>query len=171
MHLVIVKYGTDAERKRIEYILDRWKNRAEVKRPEGIVALVGDQGIGELAEELYSRVERDQVILYKLQETQIDVAESKRSITVRLNEKRETAERLLDFIMAKLKATLRPGLLSGSGEKTYEVYTKKGKAEIRLRLHDDKSGVRLELYITGYGDAVELMHRKLSEEIKFLGGK
>lgn len=170
MYLITAKYTSDSERKRIEYILEKWKERMKIVKPEGIVAIVNDGDIKELITELYSRTERDNVALYRINEAHIDVAEAEKEIRLKLNENRETAEKLLDFIMARQKAILKLQL-SEPRQKIYEVVTKKGKAEISMILRGGNAGVDVVLRISGYGDAVSFLHDKLAEELKLLEGR
>lgn len=170
MYLITAKYTSDSERKRIEYILEKWKDRMKIARPEGMVAIVNDGDIKELLVELYSRTERDNVALYRIEEAHIDVAEREREIKLKLDENRETSEKLLDFIMARQKAILKLEL-SEPRQKIYEVYTKKGKAEISMSLRGGNAGVDVVFKISGYGEAVAFVHDKLAEELKLLEGR
>ena len=170
MYLITAKYTSDSERKRIEYALEKWKDRMKIVKPEGIVAIVNDGDIKELITELLSRTERDNVALYRIEEAHIDVAEGEKEIRLKLNENRETAEKLFDFIMARQKAILKLEL-SEPRQKIYEVVTRKGKAEISMSLRGGVAGVDVAFRITGYGEAVAFIHDKLAEELKLLEGR
>jgi hypothetical protein len=170
MYLITAKYTSDSERKRIEYALDKWRDRMKIVKPEGMVAIVNDGDIKELIVELYSRTEKDNVALYHIEEAHVDVAEGEKEIKLKLNENRETAEKLLDFIMARQKAILKLQL-SEPRRKIYEVVTKKGKAEIAMSLHGGSAGIDVALKISGYGEAVDFLHGKLAEELKLLEGR
>jgi hypothetical protein len=170
MYLITAKYTSDSERKRIEYALEKWKDRMKITKPEGMVAIVNDGDIKELIVELYSRTERDNVALYHIEEAHVDVAEGAKEIKLKLDENRETAEKLLDFIMARQKAILKLEL-SEPRRKIYEVFTKKGKAEISISLRGGNAGVDIVLRISGYGETVAFLHDKLAEELKLLEGR
>ncbi len=170
MYLITAKYTSDSERKRIEYILEKWKDRMKIVKPEGIAAIVSGGDIKELLVELYSRTERDNVALYRIEETYLDVAEGEKEIKLKLNENRETAEKLLDFIMARQKAILKMQLTEPR-QKIYEVYTKKGKAEISMSLRGGNAGVDVVFKISGYGEAVDFLHGRLAEELRLLEGR
>jgi hypothetical protein len=170
MYLITAKYTSDSERKRIEYALEKWKDRMKIVKPEGMVAIVNDGDIRELITELYSRTERNNVALYHIEKAQIDVAEAEKEIRLKLNESRETAEKLLDYIMARQKAILKLEL-SEPRQKIYEVYTKKGKAEISMSLRGGNAGVDIVLRISGYGETVDFLHGRLAEELKLLEGR
>jgi len=167
MYLVTAKYTTDAERKRIEYAFGKWNGKLGIAKPEGLVAIVDSDDIEGLVEELYSRSPRENIELYRIEKVHLDVAEVEREMKLRLREKRETVERLVDFIMARQKAVLKLELREPP-QKVYEVYTRKGKAEIVVSLQESGGGVSLGLRISGYGEAVELIHRRLEEQLRLL---
>ena len=169
MYLITAKYTSDSERKRIEYILEKWRNKMNITKPEGVTAIVAEGNIDELILDLYSRTEKDNVALYSIKKVELDVAQVEKILRLKLSEKRETVEKLLDFIMARQKAILKLEL-SEPREKVYEVYTKKGKAEISMGLRGDEAAVDLQLRVSGYGEAVDLLYRKLAEELKLLEG-
>jgi hypothetical protein len=170
MYLITAKYTSDSERKRIEYALEKWRDRMKITKPEGLVAIVDDGEIDELVVELYSRTEKDNVSIYRIQEAHFDVAEAEKEIRIRLNENRETAEKLLDFIMARQKAVLK-SRMAGAKRKIYEVITRKGKAEISLSIIPDQDGIDAVCRISGYGETVDFLYGKLVEEFKLLEGR
>lgn len=170
MYLITAKYASDPERKRIEYILDKWRSKVNITRPEGITVIVDADEIGDLILELYSRTEKkDNIAFYNMERAEMDVERGERKIRLKLREKKETVEKLLSFIMARQRAILKMELAEPS-EKRYEVYSKKGRAEISIGLHESETGVDLSVRISGYGEAVNLLYRKLSDELKLLEG-
>ena len=171
MYLITAKYSSDPERKRIEYILDKWRSKMNITRPEGITVIVDAEDIDDLILELYSRTEKkDNIAFYNLERVEMDVERDEKKIRIKLREKRETVEKLLGFIMARQRAILKLELAEPS-EKIYEVNSKKGKAEISIGLHKSETGVDLSVRISGYGEAVDLLYRKLSDELKLLEGE
>ena len=40
MYMLIVRYESDAERKRLDYAIERWENKIKVEKPKGAVILV-----------------------------------------------------------------------------------------------------------------------------------
>ena len=167
MYLITAKYRDDSERKRIEYALEKWKRSMNITKPEGIIAIVAGDDVNELIVELLSRTQKDNVALYRIEKVHLDVAEEEKEIKLKLNEKIETAEKLLDFIMARQKAILK-FQLAEPHQKIYEVLTRKGKAEISISLHGGTNGIDVVLKISGYGEAVDFLHGKLAEELKLL---
>jgi hypothetical protein len=170
MHLIIAKYENDAERKRIEYILDKWKESLRVTKPDGIMAIIEGEGLEELLEDLYSRTSRSNVSLYRLEKEAVQIEKGESEIKLKINEKKETVEKLIGFVIAKQKGVLKREIKEPF-ERVYEVATKKGRAEISVSLRDEGQSVALRLKITGYGEVVEFLNTKLSEELSYLGGK
>ena len=170
VYLITVKYDSDSERKRVEYVFDKWRDRMGIGKPEGIIAIVEKDSIEELVTDLYSRIDRSSVSLFRVEEASLALDEEERELSVRLTEKKETAEKLIGFIMARQRAVLKFERTE-PWERIYEAITKKGRAEISIGLRDDESGVVLHLRTTGYGDAVELLFQRLSEELRVLEGR
>lgn len=167
MYLITAKYFSDPERKRIEYALEKWKEQLQISRPEGIVVLADGEDIEGLALELFSKVDRKNVSLYRVEKVELDVAKGEKEIRTKVKEKADSLEKLLSFIMARQKAILKMELAKPR-QKIYEVVTKKGKAEVTIALLESESGTNLRVRISGYGEVVDLLHRKLADELSLL---
>ena len=167
MYLITAKYSSDSERKRIEYALEKWRERLQISRPEGIVVLADGKDIDDLALELFSKVDKKNVSLYRVEKMELDVARGEKEIRAKVKEKVASLERLLSFIMARQKAILKMELAEPR-QRIYEVITKKGKAEVTVALLESESGTNLRVRISGYGEVVDLLHRKLTDELSLL---
>ena len=167
MHLIIAKYSDDPERKRIEYILDKWKEQLRITKPEGIVSIVDGEELEELVADLYSRTSRGNITVYRLEEESVDIKKGEGEIRLKVSEKRETLEKLVGFVMAKQKAILKRETKEPF-ERIYEVTTKKGKAEVSIALRDEGPTTNMRVRITGYGDVVDLLKSRLSDELSYL---
>ncbi len=171
MYLVIAKYDDDAGRKRIEYILEKWKDKLNITKPDGIAAILhvegNDEQVQEFVKELLSRTSQGSISTYSLAETTLDVSEREEKIELVLNGKKDAIEKSIGDIMARQRAVLKLEM-RGTGEKMYEIYSKKGKAEIWVSLHERGTGVALSVRISGYSEAVSLLRRRLSDEFKLL---
>lgn len=167
MYLITAKYTSDSERKRIEYAFEKWREQLQISRPEGIVVFANGEEVDELTLELYSRVDKKNVSLYRIEKVELDVTRGEREIKIKVKEGIASLERLLSFIMARQKAILKMELAEPR-QKIYEVVTKKGKAEVAVSLMESESGTNLRVRITGYGEVVDLLHRKLSDELSLL---
>jgi len=168
MNLITAKYSDDPERKRIEYVLEKWRGKLGITRPQGIIAIIAGDEIGELVEELYSRTSRDNVSIYRVEKTTVDIEKGKQEIRLKLDEKKETVAKLVGFLMAKQKAILKRET-TDPFERTYGLTTKKGKAEISVTLKEETGDrIDLRMRITGYGEVVDFLYNKLSDELDYL---
>jgi hypothetical protein len=166
MHLIIAKYDSDAERKRIEYVLDKWKETLRITKPEGIISIVEGEELESLLEDLYSRTTKRNVTLYKVEKQTVDLESTEGEIKIKFNDKKETIEKLVSFIMARQKAVLKRETKEPF-ERVYEVITKKGRAEISLLLVGEGQAFNLLLRITGYGEVVQFVKSRLEEEFRY----
>lgn len=167
MYLITAKYTSDSERKRIEYALEKWRDRINIAKPEGLVAIVDDTEIQELVTDLYSRTNPRGIEIYRLQKTDFDIAEVEQQTTVVTKENQETAGKLMEFIMARQKAVLKTRY-PGTNRNVYEVISRKGKAECAVEIIKSGVGSKIIVTTTGYGDTVDFLHARISEEIKLL---
>jgi hypothetical protein len=170
-YLIIAKYSTEPERKRIEYAFDKWKAKLDVTKPTGILAIAEgrEDEIKDMLEDLFSRVSKESVSIYRMEKTSVDIKKDRRELKVQLDERREIVEKFIGFMMAKQKAVLKYESKEPF-ERAYELYTKKGKCEIRIRLREMDGKIDLSLGISGYGDVVRLLHDRLGEELNYFKG-
>lgn len=166
MYLIIVKYFDEPERKRIEYAIERWGQVMKLGRPDGVPIIIEDESekVKELLDDLYARTSKDKVKVYNLSEASFEVEETGKHITVELDGDLETVEKFIGIIIAKQNATFKDEILS---RKLYEVYTKKGRAEILTHLKAENEKVIVDILIKGYGEAPELVYNKINNELKY----
>ncbi|WP_144368018.1 hypothetical protein [Palaeococcus pacificus] len=170
-HLFIISYGNDAERKRIEYLLEKWSERAEISKLRGITFIIDTENVSEFAEELLSKLDppsSDKVEVYhvKKEDLKSKVAPNKVELEYITNENPQIVRKLLRYILSKCNAYY---VSSDDLSMTYGAYTKKGRVEIRIEI-DEKSTNETQIVISlvGYGEVVEYMAKKLREELSLL---
>ncbi|HID43090.1 MAG TPA: hypothetical protein EYP30_04815, partial [Archaeoglobaceae archaeon] len=58
-YLLILSYESDAERKRIDYAIERWRTKLRVNKPKGAVVILdgGEEELNRFIEDLFSRIE------------------------------------------------------------------------------------------------------------------
>ena len=166
MYLILVKYSDEAERKRIEYAVERWGKEMSLGRPDGISIIVDEETekAMQFLDDLYSRTSRDKVKIYKLNETSFELEEKEEHLKAELEGSLETVEKFIGFILTKLSAFFLREIPSG---KLYQVSTKKGKAEISTHLVAGDKKVTVNIRISGYGDAPGLISNKINNELKY----
>lgn len=168
MYLIVAQYSDDAQRKRIEYTFERWKDRARIFKPNGITVMVdGADNMDELWEDLLSRATRENAHLYELKECKEGVERREREIQADVHGDQATAERLLNFVMAKHKGYLERESRQPPA-KVYHIHTRKGTAEVSAVLKEESGRTNIRVKIGGYGEVVDFLHGKLSDEIKYL---
>jgi hypothetical protein len=64
MYLVIIDYGDDVERKRVDYVIEKWKDRG-FEKAKGIVVRTDENDIGGFIDELYSKISAGRIEVYK----------------------------------------------------------------------------------------------------------
>ena len=168
-YLLIVDYESDAERKRIDYAIERWGDRAEIFKPKGTAMIFRGAKIDEFLEDLYSRLEGDRrkVGVYRMEEYHPEVEEKTIRLRYECKEEVEVLEKFLSYLMSKVNAgyDYRTG-----NTKKYFVTTKKGQASIEITLKNNET-TDLLITVLGYGDVVEFLARRIGEEMNvFLGG-
>jgi hypothetical protein len=166
VHLIIAKYSDEAERKRIEYAMERWGQVMKLGRPEGVPIIIEDESekVKELLDDLYARTSKDKIKIYALSQASFDVKKTEKEIKAALEGGMETVEKFIGFILAKQKALFMREIPFG---KLYEVYTKKGRAEVAIGLKEEKGKVVVAIRITGFGDAADLIYDKINSELKY----
>jgi hypothetical protein len=175
MYLFIIKCGDEAERKRMEYIVEKWEGKLNITKPDGLVILAdGDansSGFKEFTQQLLSRssqISSENFTMYQIEMMNIDIEKQKKEINLELHEKRDTIEKLLNFVMARQKALVTQ-VSTDPYIKYYEVTTKKGKAEIRVLLVEKVGSVNLRIDISGYGEVVDMIYSRIKDEMDYFG--
>lgn len=167
-YLIVVGYEHDAERKRVENVFERWKGKVRVKKPRGLTFVLEDvrgEDVERLLEDLLSRTDREEVHVFRLRELPLKIERCRRTISVEILGDRESTLRLVNFLLARYKGVLKVDLPS---ERVYDVRTRKGKAEIRVKFKNSNTTMKLLFEISGYGEVVDYLFSKLSEEVEFL---
>ena len=104
IRVIVVETADDAERKRVEYVLEKWRRNAS--RLKGIV--IRFEGSPEaFLKELSQKLTTGSVKVFKAFEEEVEVEREKRSAHFVIERGREEAEKLLSFLLAKMGASLR----------------------------------------------------------------
>jgi len=167
--LLILNYRSDAERKRIDYAIERWGGKAEIRKPRGAIILFKGSNIDEFTEDLYSRldIEEDRVEIYKIERYSPEIEKQVRKLSYESEEDLGVIEKFITYIMNKINASYE---YSTDMAKCYTAYTKKGQATIEILLKRNEL-TRAVISVSGYGDAVDFVAGRIDDEMKvFLGG-
>ncbi|ASJ03488.1 hypothetical protein A3L09_09555 [Thermococcus profundus] len=168
-YIIFVGYETDAERKRIDYLLDKWSGKAVIKKPRGTVIYIETKNPTEFLEELFSKLEGnvdEKVEVYKAEPLREGVEARKKRLDYTLPEEKRIVERFVGYLLSKLNASLTS---SDAVARIYNVYTRKGRATIKVIISGNgKSHVTFE--IEGFGEAVDFLADRIDEELKIFAG-
>ena len=173
MFLLILDYESDAERKRIDYAIERWQKKLKISKPKGTIIVIDgkQERIDEFVEDLCSRLEKSEkkVTVHKITDYEPEIEKNVEKIFYQTKEKREFLEKFIDYLMAKISASFEYNTKIG---KVYKLYTKKGQANLEIILRNGSEGTNLTIAIDGYGNVVDFIKNKIDNEINtFLGGK
>ena len=170
-HLLILDYRTDAERKRIDYTIEKWAGRrgVSVAKPKGVVVLFEGEMLAEFVEDVYSRLDTgaDPPKIYTLEAQSADVAKQTRQLAFATDRSAPAVEDFLNYLLAKQNAVLE---YSDRAGRSYTARTRKGQVRIRVSIVKEKT-VRCLVTVEGYGGAVDLVAGRIGDEMNvFLGG-
>lgn len=150
-YLFVVEYDSDAERKRIEYLFNNWDD-GNITSPEGIVRFAGNVEHDALYKQLVAKVPEDQVDSFRIDAIQADLDPETVTIEEQINAPRDAVESFLKYMLSKKNAVLQ-----SASHNEYEVYTKKGRAEINYRLSEDDGATTVSMQVSGYPPAPEFL--------------
>ncbi len=168
MYLLIVRYGDDAERKRLEYILERFRERIRAVKPSGAVWIIdgSPRDVEVFMEELLARVPRDRVELYKLEEPDLRVEERKSRIEVETGMSEGEALGAVGLVIARLRGAL---LSEIGGVREYVLRPRGGYARVRVKVLPRSEGSVVRIDVSGYGSGFYRIINNLLDELSLLG--
>lgn len=171
-HLLILDYRSDAERKRIDYTIEKWsiKPGLTVEKPKGVVVLFEGENLDEFVEDVYSRIEAASgpPKIYSLEESRPAIAKKVRSLDFITTRSQETLENFINYLLAKQSAAFE---YSDGKRKIYGARTRKGHVEIVVTIDAGKN-VRCLISVEGYGDVVDFVAGRIQDEMNvFLGDR
>lgn len=170
-HLLILEYQTDAERKRIDYTIEKWsgKDNISVAKPKGVVVLFDGEGLEDFVEDVYSRIDTgsNPPRIFTLEENTPRITTKVRNLDYSSVKSADVLENFLNYLLAKQSAAFD---YSEGDQKVYSVRTRKGQVRIAVLLEKQKN-VRCQISIEGYGEVVDFVAGRIDDELKvFLGG-
>jgi hypothetical protein len=143
-YLYTVEYTEEAERKRVEYLFNNWDD-GQIESPQGLVRIAEAVDHDELYQQLVSKVPADQISVHRLEAAATDIESETVTIEQKISASPDAVETFLEYILSKKKAVLQ-----SPSHNEYEIYTKKGRAELSYELTEIDTGlVEARLRITG----------------------
>lgn len=168
MHLIIAEPGDDAERKRVDYQVEKHGTQLGLVRANANWLLTESDDIASVAQELAAKLGASKVRVYRLVPVDVDVETTERIIEREFPASRSTVESaILGFIMVKRKGVLRP--LPGVKHRIYDVSTNKGKAEIRVLVTGGARTSHIRLEIEGPRATVDHIVGTIEKDLELFG--
>jgi mRNA-degrading endonuclease RelE of RelBE toxin-antitoxin system len=170
-HLLILDYKTDAERKRIDYTIEKWSAKANiaVTKPKGVVVLFEGEDLEVFVEDVYSRMESgaSPPKIYSLEESSPTVTKKIKRLSFSTTRNADTLENFVNYLLAKQSAAFE---FADGKRKIYAARTRKGHVQIVVTIESGKN-VRCLIVVEGYGDVVDFVAGRIEDEMNvFLGG-
>jgi len=171
MYLLIVEYETDAERKRIDYTIEKWQKDLKIKKPKGtiIVAEGNKEIVNKFMEDLCARLERSEkkIEAYKIEIYNPKIEKNVKRLIYETKEDKKYVKKFMDYLMTKLSASYQYKSQIG---KVYKAYTKKGQANMEVSIKNKNDTTNITITLEGYGDVVDFLANKIDVEMQtFLG--
>jgi hypothetical protein len=158
-HLFRVDYEKEAERKRVEYLFNNWDS-GEINAPEGLVRIAENVDREALHEKLLTKVDDEQIEVFELKSTSLDLEEQHETAEEDIDASLDAVETFVDYMLSKKKAVVQEG-----SQDLYEIYTKKGLAEVRPTLQETDDGVTVRIHIDGYPPAPSFLKEFFEAEL------
>ncbi len=169
-YLFIVNYEDDAERKRIEYLLEKWQTSAKVSKLKGMSFIIETDEISKFVKELFSKLDpKSSVKSFKIIEKDFssEIKLNRIILEYLTKESTEVVKKLLEYIFSK--NNIRYYSSDGDSSK-YFVLTRKGRIDVEVSITHKNSKTLVKLIILGYGDTPEYMAEKLKKDLSILEG-
>ena len=143
-YLILVEYQSDAERKRIDYAVEKWQGKADVSKPRGAVIEFRNGDIDSFLDNLYSRLPdgKSAVRVFEGKDYSPEISEKTYILKYETDAEPKAAESFLNYLMNRTGASF-DGIRSGI--KCYTAYTTKGQVMIDIAIEKkEKTGNRTE---------------------------
>lgn len=166
--MLVVRYTSEAERKRFEYLLDKWEQSLRIEKPSGSILIVSESPdkVLRFLEELYSKIPRERVDVYKIVEPDFYLEPLVLEGVVESSMSAGEAWGAIGLVFARLKGVL---VSETRGERVYKVSVKKGTVTVRVIVEPGDRGSRIRFIVEGYGEVVPHIYNKLVREFSYLG--
>ncbi len=158
-HLFIVTYEDDSERKRVEYLFNNWSD-GTVEHPNGLLRLTDGVDHEQLYKKLVTKVPEEQILTYAVDEIETELEPTRLSVKQEINAPESTVKSFLEYVLSKRKAVVQD-----SDRNEYEVYSKKGRADLRYDLSASSEGTEVRLVIEGHQPAPSFLANFFETEL------
>jgi len=168
IYLVIVELSGDADRKRLDYMMEKWEGLLKLRKLcSGVFIVAGSSAdVIKFFDDLLSRFSGDKVEIFKLSEPDISLEPLTLEALYEVTHLTGDVWSVIDFIMAKLKGAL---ISSVGTSRTYRVKGRPGEVEVSFSLYERDGRRLVKVEVRGYGKAVPSVFNKISNELSYVG--
>ncbi|MFQ6121058.1 MAG: hypothetical protein ACE5KE_14380 [Methanosarcinales archaeon] len=163
MKVIIIDYGDDTERKRIDYVLDKWK----VCKSKGMTIKL-EEIDNNFLKELYSKLIRGYIEVYECQPIDTEPEKASKSLIIAFDKELREVEQLLNFIFSKQAGILKDSSrFKEFSEMVFAVYTRQGGVEVKLVLQPYETQTKVEVTMKGFEEAIDTLKNDLIQDLKY----
>ena len=170
---MIVEVSGDADRKRLEYLVERYSSAGlAVRKLCGGVLLVDGSGdvVRGFVDEALARFGRGRVSVWALSPPGFEVRPSRFERVFKVAEGFGDVWGVVDFVMTKLRGSL-VSETGGGASRVYRVRSRYGVVDVRFDLLPGPGGSRaLRVAVEGFGSAVSRVFERLVSELSYIEG-
>jgi len=161
----------DADRKRLEYVLDRWSASVRVRKlcAGTLIVEAGPDTMLRFVDDLLSRFDRGAISIWSLTEPDFTLNPLTLERRFRVPEEFRDVWGVVNFVMSKFRGALVSESLTGAS-RVYRVRSKYGVATVRFDLTEAGGRRTLTLRVEGFGKAVPHVFNRLVREISYIEG-
>lgn len=162
MYLIQVVYRNDNERKRLDYIINKWESK--VTKFEGYLIKVYDEDtFRELLNEIISKFPPEAVKSYKIEEIEVQPQTVEVVKEFVINKSVKEVSTFINYLIAKNR-----GIYVGNveGVNIYDIYTRKGIVRIYLSLREVDNKTHMNITYRGIEEAIDRVSKEFEREIK-----
>jgi hypothetical protein len=159
-YLFVVQYDDDAERKRVEYLFNNWED-GTVDKPDGLVRVASEVDYDNFYEAVVSKVPAANVESYRLEDIDRGVEPDTTVVRSEIGADVNAVEPFIEYILSKKKAVLQ-----SPARNEYEVYTKKGRADVTYQLSETDDATTVTIRISGYSEAPTFLAKFFETELE-----
>lgn len=149
--LFVVQYDDDAQRKRAEYLFKNWSD-GNITKPDGLVRIAYNVNREDLYERLLAKIPEENVSVYNIEFIDSDIETTTEVVEQNVHATVDAVDTFLKYILSKKKAVLQ-----SATHNEYEVYTKKGRAEVSYSITKSADDVAITVRIVGYSPAPDFL--------------
>lgn len=161
-YLIVVDYTDEAERKRVEYLLNN-RNSTDAKPIRGFARIVETDDVRALYEDLSAKVDDiNNLEIDRLEDVDATPSEKELDFSIQTDVDTDRVDWLFESLMNKRDATV-----ADPANDVYTINTRKGTATCWYNTSDNPDGtVTVHVFASGYGEAPRVAKEYLQDEME-----